>query len=173
MGPLAHLGLTAGLLAGADALGCRVDGGVCTAAVMGGFLIDCDMGLAIIDNYRRKKEGLIPDITGEWRVLHSIVAWPCGLALSWLVFSWLPLLAVFLHALADSFIPGIPKDGKDYPSHSPRKWLAVPFVPDSWERVTIGWPITYPHELNWIYKKLAPAIGGILLLVSVIYWFFK
>ncbi len=173
MGPVVHVGVTAGLLAAANLAGYNVNYEIAGAAVLGGVLIDCDKGLEIIDNRRRRKKGSVPDITAEYRILHSILAWPCGLALSWFVFSWIPLLAVLLHALTDSAIPGLEKDGKDYSSHSPRKWFAVPFVEDSWGRVAIGWPVTYPPKLNWVYKKLAPAISGTLFLASLIYWFLK
>ncbi len=115
-----------------------------------------------------------PDITARCRILHSILAWPFGLTLSFVVGSWLPLLAVLSHALADSTIPGLIKDGKHYPSHPPLKWIMFPFLKKLWcTIVPKGWPVTYPPEMNWVYNKLGPVVGGILLLLSVLYWYLK
>lgn len=170
MSPLLHFGLTAGFLSVADLLGCNIDKKIFTAVVVGGVFLDIDKVIEIINNGLKKKKGQMPDITARCRILHSALAFPFGLALSFLTVSCLPFLAVLIHIWTDSFIPGLIKDGKNYPSHSPRKWIAVPFIQKSWEIVTINWPITYPPKFNWIYSKLSPAIGGILLIMSVLYF---
>jgi len=172
MGPILHIGLTSGLLVAADLTGYNVSSDVLLATVAGGIFLDADKSIEIVSNRQKAKKGEIPDITARCRILHSVLAFPYGLALSLLVSSWIPFLAVLYHILADSFIPGLIKDGKNYPSHSPRKWLAVPFVKRSWETVKIGWPVSYPPEFNWVYSKFCPAIGLTLLGLSFVYLFF-
>lgn len=170
MGPLVHLGLTGALLSAADFFGCNVSKEILAATVVSGVFLDADKVIEIVNNRIRAKKGQVPDITARCRILHSIFAFPFGLTLSFLAGSWIPFQAVLFHIGADSFIPGLIKDGKNFPSHSPRKWLAVPFIKRSWETVTIGWPVTYPPEFNWVYNKLSPVIGGILLILSVLYF---
>ena len=170
MGPLVHFGLTAGLLSVADLAGCSINKEIFAAVVVGGVFLDVDKAFEIISNNLKKKKEQMPDITARCRILHSILAFPFGVVLSFWAVSFLPLLAVLIHIWADSFIPGIIKDGENYPSHSPRKWVAVPFIKKSWSMVTIGWPVSYPPEFNWIYNKLSPAIGGGLLILSVVYF---
>ena len=171
MGPLLHVGLTAGLLVGADLTGFKINKEVIMAAVAGGIFLDADKVIEIISNRQKAKKGEIPDIAARCRILHSIFVFPFGLGLSFLASSLLPFLAVLYHIWADSFISSLVKDRRNYPSHPPRKWLAFPFIKSSWETVTIGWPVTYPPEFNWIYRKLGPAIGAALLGLSVGYLF--
>lgn len=168
MGPITHIGLTAVLLAGAKFIGFDVNNEIIFAAMTGGVLLDGDKSIEIVANRIKKNKGAIPDITARCRILHSIFAFPFGLFLSLAVSSCLPFIAVLSHIFCDSFIPGLEKDGKHYPSHSPRKWLANPFSLALWKKVGIGWPITYPPELNWVYDKLSPAIRIILLILSII-----
>ncbi len=170
MGPIVHVGLTAALLSGARLAGYSVGTEVIAASVLGGIFLDADKAIEIVANQEKAKKGQAPDITARCRILHSVFAWPFGLVLSFAVGSWLPFIAVLLHVFADSFIPGIEKDGKNYPSHPPLKWIAMPFSKKWWEIVTIGWPITYPTEMNWVYNKLGPAVGFVLLLMSALYW---
>lgn len=171
MGPLVHAGATVALLAGANLAGYNVNQEIAAATILGGFFLDGDKVFEIYQKMKKPDE--TPDITARCRILHSILAWPFGLTLSFLVGSWLPFVAVLFHVGADSFVPGLKKDGKDYPSHSPRKWIAFPFSKKSWAKVTKGWPITYPPEMNWVYNKLGPAVGVILMILSVLYWYFK
>ncbi len=173
MDPLVHFGLTAGLLSVADLAGCNINKEIFAAVVVGGVFLDADKAFEIISNSLKKKKGQMPDITAQCRILHSALAFPFGIVLSFLAISYLPFLAVLLHIFADSFIPGLIKDGKNYPSHSPRKWVAIPFIKKSWEITTVGWPVTYPPEFNWVYNKLGPAIGGVLLVSSVLYCWFR
>ena len=128
MGPLVHFGLTVGLLSVVDLVGCNINKEIFAAVVVGGVFLDADKAIEIVDNRLRKKKGQMPDITARCRILHSALAFPFGVVLSFWAVSFLPFLAVLLHIWADSFIPGIIKDGKNYSSHSPRKWVAVPFI---------------------------------------------
>ncbi len=170
MGPVMHIGLTSFLLVNAKLLGFNVDSDVCFATIAGGILLDADKTIEIPVNWFKSRKGKIPDITARCRILHSIFAFPFGLILSFAISSWLPFIAVLLHIGADSFIPGLEKDGKHYPSHSCRKWLANPFSQKSWEKVIIGWPITYPPKLNWIYNQLAPITGAFMTILSFFLW---
>jgi len=170
VGPIVHLSFTATLLTGARLAGYNVNTEIAVASLIGGIFLDGDKAIEIVVSREKKKKGEIPDITARCRILHSIFAFPFGLLLSFAVGSWLPFIAVLLHIFADSFIPGIEQDGKYYPSHSRRKWLANPFLKKSWKKVAIGWPVTYPAELNWVYKKLCPAIGFFLFIASSVYW---
>ncbi len=169
MDAIFHTGLTFGLLVVADWVGFKVDGDVSLAAVAGGVFLDADKVVEIISNRRKAKKGEIPDITARCRILHSVLAFLYGGTLSLLVFSAVPFVAVLLHIGGDSFIPGLLKNGKNYPSHSRRKWLANPFSSESWAKVTIGWPVTYPPELSWVHTKLGPVIGIALLSCSFSY----
>ncbi len=173
MGPMIHLGLTATFLSGARLAGYDVNTEIAAAIFVSGIFLDGDKTLEIISNRVRAKKHIMPDITARCRILHSIFAWPFGLVLSFAVCSWLPFIAVLSHIFLDSFVPGLIKDSKNYPSHPCRKWLANPFSERSWAKVTIGWPVTYPPEFNWVYNKLAPAIGGVLFFLSVLYWNLK
>lgn len=166
MGPIIHTGFVALLLTLAKLIGYDINLEIFLASILGGVLIDGDKVFEIIDKKRRE----IPDITARWRLLHSIFAFPFGIILGLTVNSSLPFFAVLLHITLDSAVPGIVKNGKNYPSHSPRKWIAIPFVEKSWRTVTGNWPITYPPEFNWIYKKLAPIVGIALLILSSLYW---
>ena len=170
MDPITHTGLTVALLTGAKLIGLDVNNEICLAAVAGGVFLDADKIIEIIVNQNKKNKGITPDITARCRILHSIFAFPFGLFLSFAVLSWLPLFAVLLHIAADSLIPALEMNGKYYPSHSLFKWIAVPFINKSWTIVTIGWPIVYLPKLTWVYNKLGPAIGTILLVASIIYW---
>jgi len=170
MGPLLHAGLTFGLLVAADLTGCKVNKEFFLAVVAGGIFLDADKAIEIISNRQKAKKGEIPDITARCRILHSEFAFPFGLALSWLAgCSLIPFLSVLLHIGADSFIPGLMKDGKNYPSHSPRKWLADPFSKKSWAWAMIGWPVTYPPEFSRMYTRIGPMIGVALLGLSLVY----
>lgn len=169
MGPLIHTGLTLTLLVCAGLVGWNLSPEVLIATVFGGVLIDGDKIFEMINNRTKRRRGEIPDITARWRILHSILAFPFGAFLSILVNSALPFLAVLGHIFLDSFVPGITKDGKDYPSHSRLKWTAFPNSDYSWKKVTENWPITYPPQFNWIYKKLCPVIGALLILLSSLY----
>ncbi len=170
MGPMLHIGFTAALVSGAKLAGYNVSAEVIAVSVIGGIFLDADKVFEIVANRKKAKRGEIPDITARCRILHSILAFPFGLALSLTVSSWLPFIAVLTHIFADSFIPGIEKNGKHYPLHSRRKWLANPFSEKSWAKVTIGWPITYPPEFNWVYEKLIPKIGIGLIFSIVFLW---
>ncbi len=170
MGPIVHVGFTVALLSGAKLAGYSVGPEIVAASIIGGVFLDADKALEIMSNRVRAKKHIIPDITARCRILHSTFAFPFGLALSYITSSFLPFIAVLSHIFLDSFIPGLIKDGKNYPSLPPFKWIAVPFIKKWWSIVTIGWPITYPPEFNWIYVKLCPAIGFILLLMSALYW---
>ncbi len=167
-----HAGFTAALLTGVKLAGYDVGTEVIVASVLGGIFLDADKAIEIMANREKAKKGKIPDITARCRILHSIFAWPFGLALSLIISSWLPFIAVLLHIFADSFIPGLGKDGKHYPSHSRRKWIAIPVIKKSWAKVTIGWPITYPPKFNWVYEKLSPSVGLILLILSFWFWYY-
>ncbi len=174
MGPEVHAGATAALLLGANLAGYNVGLEIIAATTLGGFLIDGDKVFEIADNKLRAKMGKIPDITARWRVLHSILAWPFGWILSFYVGSWLPFIAIFLHALADSAIPGLEKDGKNYPSHPPLKWIMPPFFKKWWYQIVpIGWPVTYPSKLNRVYTRLAPAISAMIALFLIIIWLIR
>jgi hypothetical protein len=167
------VGFTAVLLMGAKLAGCDISAEVAAASVIGGIFLDGDKAVEIVVNREKAKRGQIPDITARCRILHSIFAFPFGLVLSFAVGSLLPFIAVVLHIFADSFIPGIiGKDGKNYPSHSCRKWLANPFSQKSWAKVAIGWPVIYPPKFNWIYEKLAPAVGLLLMIFSFWFWYY-
>lgn len=171
MGPVVHASATVALLAGANLAGYNVNYEIVGATVLGGFFLDGDKVLEIIANRQKSKRGELPDITARCRIGHSILAWPFGWLLSVVVGSWLPLLAVLLHAVADSAIPGLVKNGKQYPSHPPLKWIMFPFSKKLWyEIVPKGWPVTYPPEFNQIYSKWAPAISAVLILLSVSAW---
>ncbi len=166
-----HVGLTAGLLTAAKIAGYTVTPEIAVATVIGGIFLDGDKVFEMYQGMRNPNK--TPDITARCRILHSILAGPFGLILSSLMSSWLPFMAVLLHIGADSFIPGLIKDGKSYPSHSPRKWIAFPFSKKSWQKATKGWPITYPPKMNWVYNKLGPAAGGVLFILSIFYCSFK
>lgn len=171
MRSLVHLGLTAGLLSVADLAGLDITPGVAVATVIGGVFLDGDKTLEIYRKMRKPNE--IPDITARCRILHSILAWPFGLTLSFFTGSWLPFLSVLIHIGVDSFIPGLIEDNRSYPSHSPQKWVANPFSKKSWSKVSLGWQIIYPPKMNWIYRKLCPTIGGLLLTLSAFYWLIR
>lgn len=149
----AHLAVTAALLGGASLIGLETSPEISLAVLIGGVLIDLDKGLEVLSNSLRKDR--ISDITARSRILHSFLVFPFGLALSWLVLSWLPFLAVLLHVVLDSFIPAIEKGGKNYPSHPPWKWLSNPFSDKSWSKVTNGWPVAYPPKFNRIYNSVS------------------
>ncbi len=171
MGPLVHAGATAALLAGMNLTGYNVNYEIAGATILGGFFLDGDKVFEIFSNRQKAKRGESPDITARCRLLHSIFAWPFGWVLNLMVDSLLPFFAVVLHIFADSFIPGLIKDGKHYPSHPPLKWMMFPFLKKLWYKIVpIGWPVTYPPEFNrntyW-----APVVGGILFIVSSAYWF--
>lgn len=171
MGPIIHIGLIAAFLVLAELSGHSLSLEICFAVFMGGVFIDGDKVFEIIDNKLKRKKGKLPDITAPSRILHSGLAFPYGLVLSLMVFSWLPFVAVLIHIFLDSIVPGVIKDGKHYPSHSLWKWVTAPFL-GTWKIVTIGWPVTYPPEFNWVYKRLAPLIGIVLILLSALYWLF-
>lgn len=164
MGPGCHIGLTSALLAGSKLAGLEVTPEVITAAYIGGVFIDGDK---VFEIYHRNIQKITPDITARDRLLHSVFAFPFAAVLAILVDSILPAIAVMLHIAADSFIPGLLKDGKHYPSHSPRKWIMVPFAGRLWYRfVPRGWPVTYPPTLNRFYKFMEP-VGLALTVISV------
>ena len=171
MGPLIHIGSIAALLTCARLIGYNLSLEIIIATVFGGVLIDGDKIFEIINNRLRQNRGEIPDITARCRILHSFLACPFAVILSLAAGSFLPFIAVLLHVFFDSFIPGVIKDGKCYPSHSRLKWVMLPYPAKYWKRiVTLNWPVTFPPEFNWIYRRLAPLVGIILLILSAISW---
>lgn len=172
MDPIVHFGLTVALLSGARLAGYSIGEEVAIASVVGGIFLDGDKAIEIFTNQVKAKKGEIPDITARCRILHSIFAFPFGLILSLVVSSWLPFIVVLLHIFADSFVPSLKENGKNYPSHSRRKWIANPFSSKSWAKVTIGWPVTRAAETNWVYDILGPIVGLILLLLSFLIYVF-
>lgn len=169
-----HLGVTVSILCVADLLhhgnyDTNKEARVIVTSLVCGVLIDADKIFEILSNKIRKRKGLTPDITAQCRIFHNLFAFIFGFGLSWLVSSFLPLIAVLFHVVLDSFVPAIEKNGKNYPSHPPFKWLLIPFVRKIWNMAIIGWPITYPPKFNFIYNRLGPAIGYILLFICACY----
>lgn len=168
MGPGCHLGLTSTLLVGAKFYGLDISPGVFTTSIIGGVLIDSDKVFEIYDQKFKKLE---PDITARCRILHSILAFPFGIGLNYMAGSWLPFLAMLLHALTDATIPGLTQNGRHYSTHPPLKWITPPFPASLWYKVVpMGWPVTYPAEPNLCYK-LAEPIGLVLTLLAILFFY--
>ena len=112
-----HLGVTASILCVADLLhhgnyDINKDVRVAVTSLVCGVLIDADKIFEILSNKIRKRKAKTPDITAQCRILHSSFAFIFGFGLSWLVGSFLPLIAVLSHAILDSCVPAIEKNGK-------------------------------------------------------------
>lgn len=167
MGPLCHIGLTSGLLAGSRLLGVNITPEIIAVTYCGGVLLDADK---VFEIYHRSIKKLSPDITAGDRILHSVFAAPFAFALTLLTSSLLPAIAVLLHIMADSFIPALLHGDKYYPSHARIKWLMYPFRPFVGERrrmiVSKNWPIEYPPQLSLRYKLMEP-IGLIFTGISL------
>jgi len=164
VGPFCHLGVTSVLLAGSKMAGVNLTPEIIAASYIGGVLIDGDK---VFEIYHRNIKKETPDITARDRILHSILAFPFAVLLGHFSDSILPVVAVMLHIAADSFVPGLLKSGKHYPSHSRRKWITNPFAKDSWYRfVPKNWPIKYPPKLNLLYKLMEP-MGLVLAIISI------
>jgi len=164
MGPICHIGLTSGLLAGSKLAGMDVTPGVIAATYCGGVFLDADK---IFEIYHQNIKKLPPDITARDRILHSVFAFPFALFLTFLSGSLLPAIAVLLHIAADSLIPGLSQGNRYYPPHARIKWLLCPFA-DAEQRQAIifrNWPLKYPPKLNLLYKLMEP-VGLILTVVS-------
>lgn len=170
MGPIFHVGLTAFSLSIANFFGYNISQQVFLVSLAGGVLIDSDKIIEKVNKKTRIEKGEAPDITARCRIFHSFFALPFGLTLSLMAHSWFPFFAVLLHIAADSFIPAVKKSGKYYPSHSPLKWLAIPFIKRSWKTVTLGWPVTYPPEITWVYQKLSLMGGMGFLIFAIFFW---
>lgn len=167
MGPLCHLGLTSVLLAGAKISGLEITSEITAASLMGGVLIDGDK---VFEIYDQKFRGNTPDITARARLLHSIFAFPFGMSLGYLTGSYLPFVAVLLHALTDATIPGLTQNGRYYSTHPPLKWLMCPFPASLWYKIVpMGWPVKYPPQLNLCYKLAEPI--GLIVTVLIILFF--
>ncbi len=98
MGPVCHIGLTSGILAGSRLAGIDVTPEIIAVSYCGGVLIDGDK---IFEIYHRNIKKLSSDITARDRILHSIFAFPFALFLALLSGSLLPAIAVLLHIAAD------------------------------------------------------------------------
>lgn len=169
MGPLCHLGVTSALLAGSKLAGVNLSPEVIAMTYLGGVLIDGDK---VFEIYHRNVRKLPPDITARDRILHSVFAFPFAALLTLLSSSLLPAIAVLLHIMADSFVPGLLRDGRHYPSHPRRKWISLPFAEQFWYQfVPRGWPIQYPPKLNSFYK-LAEPVGLVLTLLACLTLFY-
>ncbi|OGN27824.1 MAG: hypothetical protein A2941_00550 [Candidatus Yanofskybacteria bacterium RIFCSPLOWO2_01_FULL_49_17] len=169
MGPISHVGVTLGLLTGAQMAGADISPTVIAASIGSGVFIDGDK---IFEIYHRGFLKLTPDITARDRILHSVLAFPFGGALCWVSHSWLPFVALLLHIFVDSFIPCFRKDGKLYPSHPRLKWVMAPWMADAWYRIVPrGWPVQYPPVPAMVYK-LAEPVGAVLAIISatVLWW---
>ncbi len=127
MKPFVHLGMTMSMLAiGKLCLPEKINWQTVFVCIVAGVFLDADKMFEIIANKKKKIRNELPDISGRWRILHNIFAFPFGAALSYLSGCWFPFLAVLLHIVADSAIPTIMKNGKTYPSHPPLKWFILP-----------------------------------------------
>ena len=165
MGPICHIGLTSGLLAGVRLAGVNVTLEIIAASYCGGVLIDADK---IFEIYHRNIKKCPPDITARDRILHSALVFPFTILLTFLSGSVLPMIAVFLHITMDSFIPGLLWGNRYYPSHARIKWLMFPFYPSVVKRQAIisrNWPVEYPPKLLLLYKLMEP-VGLILTVIS-------
>ena len=165
MGPICHIGLTSSLLAGSRLVGIDVTPEIIAYAYCGGVLLDTDK---VFEIYHRGIKKLPPDITAKDRILHSFLAFPFALLLTFLSNSLLPAIAVLLHIMADSFIPGLLQSNRYYPSHARIKWLMFPCYPSAEQRrkiISKNWPIKYPPRLGSFCKLMEP-IGLILTIIS-------
>lgn len=165
MGPVCHIGLTSGFLAGLRFVGINVTPEIIAYAYCGGVLLDADK---VFEIYHRGIKKLPPDITAKDRVFHSFLAFPFALLLIFLNNSLLPAIAVLLHIMADSFIPGLLQNDRYYPSHARIKWLMFPFYPSAEKRQKIifkNWPIKYPPKPSSFCKLMEPT-GLILTIIS-------
>lgn len=170
MGPLCHLGLTSTLLVGAKFSGLEVPPEIIAVSIAGGVLIDGDKVFEIYDQKFKKLE---PDITARSRILHSIFAFPFGIGLAYLAGSWLPFLAVLLHALTDATVPGLTQNGRYYSTHPPLKWIMCPYPARLWYKIVpIGWPVKYPADINLCYKLAEPIGLALTLLAILVFWIY-